>query len=208
MLRDGPRSGPTTLVLAHGAGAPMDSPFMNAMAQGVAACGHHVVRFEFDYMAARRRDGRKRPPARQAALLAEWNAVIDGLGGGEAVFIGGKSMGGRMASLIAAERPVRGLVCLGYPFHPPGKPAATRTEHLHSLLCPGFIVQGSRDPFGKQSEVENYDLGKRLSVHWIDDGDHDLKPRKSSGLSVDDAWNNAVGAVDGFLKAAGAPAPS
>lgn len=200
-LIDGPADAPVTLALAHGAGAPMDSPFMTAMAERIAAKGHRVVRFEFDYMAERRRTGRKRPPERQPALLEQWRAVIDALGGPAAVVVGGKSMGGRMASLIAAETAVRGCLCLGYPFHPPGKPERLRTEHFVDLKCPTLIVQGTRDPFGTRDEVAAMGLPATVSVEWIEDGNHDLAPRKSSGLTVDEAWDRAATAADRFLGA-------
>lgn len=197
---DGPQDADVTLVLAHGAGAPMDSPFMAAMAERISARGHRVARFEFDYMAERRRTGRRRPPERQPALLEQWRRVIEALGGPSAVTVGGKSMGGRMASLIAAELPVRGCLCLGYPFHPPGKPDRLRTDHFASLLCPTLIVQGSRDPFGTRDEVSALALPDPVAVTWIEDGDHDLKPRKSSGLTTDAAWTEAAEAADRFLR--------
>ena len=122
---------PLTLVLAHGAGAPMDSPFMEVMATRVAAAGWRVARFEFPYMARRREDGKRRPPDRESVLLQTWVTVIDALGA-EHLVVGGKSLGGRMASMVADEAQVRGLVCLGYPFHPPGRPERTRTAHLET----------------------------------------------------------------------------
>ena len=94
LLVDGPDDAATTLVLAHGAGAPMDSPFMAAMTDRLAGRGHRVVRFEFPYMAARRLDGRRRPPDRQPVLLTAWRAVAAALGGSRRLVIGGKSMGG------------------------------------------------------------------------------------------------------------------
>jgi len=203
LLVDGPDDDAVTLMLAHGAGAPMDSPFMTAMAARLAGRGHRVVRFEFPYMASRRLDGRRRPPDRQPALLACWRRVVDALGGSDRLVIGGKSMGGRMASLLAAEDGARGLVCLGYPFHPPGKPERTRVEHLAALAVPTLIVQGTRDPFGTADDIAGYRLAPAISIAWIDDGDHDLKPRKSSGRDHDAALDEAAGAVDAFLRSVG-----
>lgn len=200
LLTDGPREAETTLVLAHGAGAPMDSPFMDAIAGRIAEKGHRVVRFEFAYMAERRATGRKRPPERQPALLDQWRAVIEHLGGPEAVVIGGKSMGGRMASMIAAETAVRGCLCLGYPFHPPGKPERLRTEHFAALRCPTLVIQGTRDPFGTQNEVAAMGLPDTLTVDWIEDGNHDLAPRKASGWTVEEAWQKAADTADRFLR--------
>jgi len=202
LLTDSPRGAPDDgpiLVLAHGAGAPMDSPFMAAIAGRLAAAGIRVVRFEFPYMAARRQGGGKRPPDRQPVLLEHWRVVIAALGGPDRLVVGGKSMGGRMASLIAAELSPRGLVCLGYPFHPPGKPEKTRTEHLADLAVPSLILQGTRDPFGKPDEVAAYTLSPDLTVEWIEDGDHDLKPRKSSGRSHGQALDEAAAAVAAFI---------
>ena len=200
LLFNGPDDGSPTIVLAHGAGGPMDSPFMNAMAGRLAERGHRIVRFEFPYMARRRMEGGKRPPDRQPILLDSWCAVIERLGGPENVVIGGKSMGGRMASLIAAEKPVRGLLCLGYPFHPPGKPEKTRTDHLAALDVPGLILQGTRDPFGRPDEVDGYRLSDLVNVHWIEDGDHDLKPRKSSGRDHAAALDEVAEVASGFLR--------
>lgn len=198
-LTDGPAEAPLTLALAHGAGAPMDAPFMAAMAAGLAGPELRVVRFEFPFMAARRRDGRRRPPDPQARLLETWRAVIAALGP-ERLIIGGKSMGGRMASLIADEAGVRGLVCLSYPFHPPGKPERLRTAHLADLATPTLIVQGTRDPFGKPGEVAGYELSPHISLAWMEDGDHDLSPHKSSGRTRDQNWRDAADAVARFAQ--------
>jgi hypothetical protein len=194
-LTDGPDTAAATVVLAHGAGAPMDSPFMAAMAEGLAARGLRVVRFEFPYMAARRAEGKKRPPDPERRLLETWRAVVADLGSARRLVIGGKSMGGRMASLVADELGVAGLACLGYPFHPPGKPENLRTAHLETLRTPTVVVQGERDPFGRRDEVETYRLSPAIRLVWAPDGDHDLKPRKASGRSHDDTMALALDAV-------------
>lgn len=198
---DGPDDARFTVALAHGAGAPMDSPFMQAFAEGLAGRGHRVARFEFPYMAKRREDGRKRPPDGQAALLAAWRAVIAALGSPQRLVIGGKSLGGRIASLVADEANVAGLVCLGFPFHAPGKPAAARAAHLADLRTPTLIVQGTRDPMGSAEEVAGYDLSPTVRLHWAEDGDHSLAPRKSSGRTAEDNRAAAIDAVDAFLAA-------
>ncbi|MDH3691946.1 MAG: alpha/beta hydrolase [Gammaproteobacteria bacterium] len=202
LLIDGPKDATMTLALAHGAGAPMDSDFMNAFAAGIAASGHRVVRFEFSYMAAWREIGAKKPPSPQQKLLAEWRAVIQQLRNTypkSYLAIGGKSLGGRMASLIADEINVAGLVCLGYPFHPPGRPERLRTAHLAELKSPTLIVQGVRDPFGTREEVTGYDLASSIRFHWAEDGDHNLKPRKASGRTEQQNWEEAISAVVEFL---------
>ena len=199
-LVDGPAAAALTFAFAHGAGAPMDTPFMNFFAAGLADRGWRVVRFEFPYMARRRREARRPPPDRQPVLLATWQRVIEALGP-ERLVIGGKSMGGRMASLIADEAGVRGLACLGYPFHPAGKPERLRTEHLAALQTPCLICQGSRDALGNAAEVAGYDLAGSIRLHWAADGDHDLKPRKASGRTAEQNWTEAVEALDTFFRA-------
>ncbi|MEO3428688.1 alpha/beta family hydrolase [Pelagibius sp. CAU 1746] len=208
LFTDGPADAPLTFAFAHGAGAPMDTPFMTFFAEGLAARGWRVARFEFPYMARRRREDKRPPPDRQPVLLATWQAVIDhlsGSGGAGGLVIGGKSMGGRMASLIAdtaRERGsgVRGLACLGYPFHPAGKPERLRTEHLAALKTPCLICQGTRDALGKREEVAGYALARTIRLHWAEDGDHDLKPRKASGRTAEQNWSEAVEALDGFFR--------
>lgn len=197
-LFDGPDDAPLTLALAHGAGAPMDSPFMQAIAEGVATKGYRVARFEFPYMAKRRADGRKRPPDRADVLLTAWRDVAGRLGA-DRLAVGGKSLGGRMASMIADGAGVRGLVCLGYPFHPPGNPQNLRVEHLSAMRTPTLVLQGERDPFGTPPEVSRYDLAPAIRVDWIPDGDHSFKPRKSSGRTERQNWNDAIDRIAAFL---------
>jgi len=184
------------LVLAHGAGAPMDSDFMNSMAEALAGQGVSVVRFEFPYMARRRQEQRKFPPNRAPQLLAHFRDVLAALPDDNLpVWIGGKSMGGRMASLLAAEAdcpPIHGVVALGYPFHPPGKPEKTRTDHLPHLAVPMLICQGERDPFGKPEEVAGYGLPQAIHLHWLPHGDHDFRPLKRSGLEQTDLIGDAA----------------
>jgi len=198
VLIDGPDDPAGTIVLAHGAGAGMDSPFMTAIAEGLAEGRMRVIRFEFPYMQERRADGKRRPPDPKRVLDAAWHEVIDGLGR-EGLIIGGKSLGGRIASMVADEARVRGLVCLGYPFHPPGRPEKTRTRHLEVLSTPALILQGTRDPFGKPEEVETYRLSKTIRVHWIEDGDHSFKPRAKSGRTLGQNVEEAVAALLQFV---------
>lgn len=198
-LFDGPATAPLTLALAHGAGAPMDSYFMAWFAARITAeASVRVARFEFPYMTRRRAEGTKRPPDRQPVLLETWARVAAELDPARLV-IGGKSMGGRMASLVADELGVRGLVCLGYPFHPPGKPEKPRTAHLGDLRTPGVILQGTRDPMGPAATVAGYDLSPALRVHWLADGNHDLVPRKASGRTGEDNWREAAAEIARFL---------
>lgn len=190
-LFTGPQDAPFTLLLAHGSGAPMDSPAMNAAASALAAEGLRIARFEFAYMAARRSEGSRRPPPKAETLIPEFEAAVAALGAKGPLVIGGKSMGGRVASMAAdrlhGKGRAAGLLCLGYPFHPPEKPAQLRTAHLMTLQTPTLICQGTRDPFGTVDEVPGYGLPERIEILWLEDGDHDLKPRKSiSGFSAAD----------------------
>ena len=186
-----------TLVLAHGAGAPMDHPWMERVCALLAGEGVHTVRFEFPYMAARRTTGKRPGPNPSRVLEAAWREVIDELGA-EGLVIGGKSMGGRIASMVAEEAGVAGVVCFGYPFHPPGKPDRLRTAHLEAIRTPVLILQGERDPFGRREEVAGYALSEQVRVHWLIDGDHGLKPRKASGRTEAENLAEAVGEAARF----------
>ncbi len=191
-LFDGPSDARITVLLAHGAGAAMDSAAMTAAAKALAAAGMRVARFEFGYMASRRTAAGRGPPPRAETLIAEYQAAVAALAPPPArLIIGGKSMGGRVASMAAdtlyAEQRIGGLLCLGYPFHPPGRPTQTRTKHLAELATPTLICQGTRDEFGTPADVAGYRLSPRIEVFWLEDGDHDLRPRKSvSGYSAAD----------------------
>jgi hypothetical protein len=199
-LVDGEADAATTVVLAHGAGAPMDTPFMDAFARGLATTGLRVVRFEFPFMRARRSEGKRKPPDRARVLLEAWRSVIAALGDPGTLVIGGKSMGGRMAGMVADEAGVKGVACLGYPFHPSGKPERTRTGHLETMRTPTLIVQGTRDSLGKPEEVAGYALSKAIRLHWLEAGDHDFKPTKASGRTLEQNWQEGIAAVAEFVK--------
>lgn len=175
----------------------MDSTYMTYFAEGLAKKNFRVARFNFPYMVERMKDGKRRPPNTAKILLETYRNVVSELGA-EKLIIGGKSMGGRIASMIADDTAVRGLVCLGYPFHPPGKPEKLRTEHLAALKTPTLILQGTRDPFGKQGEVEGFTLSPAISVRWLEDGDHGLKPRKKSGRTETQNWDEAIDSMIEF----------
>jgi len=198
LLFDGPDDAPLTVALAHGAGAPMDSGFMNVVARGLAARGLRVARFEFPYMARRRAGGKRGAPDPPRVLEETWLAVIETLGGGTNLLIGGKSMGGRIASHVADRAGVRGLVCMGYPFHPPGQPQKLRTAHLAELRTPTLILQGSRDQFGNREDVAGYALSPAIHVHWLEGGDHSFKPLKASGRTERQNVEEAIAAAADF----------
>ena len=178
-----------TFVLAHGAGAGHDSSFLVAFASALSARGIDVCTFNFPYIDR----GRRLPDSRdvlESCLRAAVSTALneDALRGNRLV-IGGKSMGGRMASYLAADAAVveatklRGLVCLGYPLHPPGKPQQLRASHLRDLRVPTLIVQGTRDTFGAPDELRPHLEGASVpvTVHEVAGGDHSFTVRKKDG---------------------------
>ncbi|MBM3973110.1 MAG: alpha/beta fold hydrolase [Planctomycetes bacterium] len=198
VLIDGPDNAPATLLLAHGSGSGKTHPFLAAVAAALAGPQRRVVRFDFPY----RKAGRTLPdklPALQDAL----RAAVAAHGRG-AVALAGKSLGGRVGSTLADELGVRALVCFGYPFHPPKNPTKLRTAHLASLATPTLMLQGERDPFGTRAEVAGYRLPATITVQWLPDGDHDLAPRRQSGLALADNLATATTAAATFLSAHGA----
>jgi uncharacterized protein len=198
-LTDGPDAAEQVYVFAHGAGGAMDTPFMSTVARELGERGIRVVRFEFPYMAARRTGGKRGAPDREPVLLNTWREVAAQLGGGPRLFIGGKSMGGRMATLVADELKVRGAVVFGYPFHPPGQPNKLRTAHLETLTTPMLVLQGERDVFGSRDDVAGYRLSPQLRIEWIPDGDHSLKPRAKSGMTERQNLLHAIDAAAAFM---------
>jgi uncharacterized protein len=209
LITEGPAAATAYVLLAHGAGAPMTSPFMEKIAGLLVERSLGVSRFEFAYMAGRREDGKRRPPPKAERLVDEYKAAVtavpEKLKPGVKLMIGGKSMGGRVAGLVADElygaKQISGLVCLGYPFHPPGKPEALRTAHLEHLRAPALIVQGERDPFGSRSEVEALKLSPTIRFAWAGDGDHDLGPRGGSGFTRAGNLAAAADAIAAFATA-------
>ncbi|SFN95292.1 hypothetical protein SAMN04488056_102508 [Cohaesibacter marisflavi] len=195
------------LMLAHGAGAPMDASFMERIAAMLTENGIVVVRFEFSYMARRRVDGKRRPAGRaerwthhyfravEELLQGEsWNSAWDGL----PLLIGGKSMGGRVAAMLACDEDldlaVKGVVVLGYPFHPIGKsePENWRLEPLEKSLLPVLICQGERDDFGWWDEVDAIELPPQVTLEWIANGSHDLGPTGKSEATMKSNMQHAA----------------
>ena len=201
---DGPRDAEWTVILAHGAGQGMGSEFMEYFAEGLADREIRALRFEFPYMRQTGLDGKRRPPNPEQVLRGAWQEAIGmALGGGasaERLVIGGKSLGGRIASLVADEQSPAGLVCLGYPFHPPGRPERLRTAHLEEIQTPTLICQGVRDTFGNASEVSGYGLSPRIRMCWLPDGDHSFKPRKASGSTAEQNRALALQCILAFLQ--------
>jgi predicted alpha/beta-hydrolase family hydrolase len=188
--------GELALILAHGAGQGMDSPFMQFFHQGLAERGWLTVRFNFDYM----EEGRKMPDS-QSKLQARYRSVIHEVAEAyrpRRIVAGGKSMGGRVASHIAGSEPVAGLVFLGYPLHPAGRPDRMRDAHLYELDRPMLFVSGSRDNLAEQSLLEQIvgRLRPRADLHWIEGADHSLQ----RGRSGKETWPEALEAIDGWLR--------
>lgn len=187
-LMDSPaREACGTLILAHGAGAHMDSGFMEQITAELTLAGLIVVRFEFPYMVQQRQTGKRRPPDRPPVLLECWRQVFKDISSRadlvKPLLIGGKSMGGRIASMLADELVADGVCCYGYPFYPAGKPEKLRTAHLEAISTPVQIFQGTRDPMGEPARVASFNLSQLVEIEWLEDGDHHLKPRQRSGLN-------------------------
>jgi len=205
-IDSGPSDAESRLILAHGAGAGITSSFLEKMADLLTGRGIALTLFEFGYMASRRDGGKKRPPPKAETLVTEYRDIVGSVRKRhrrQKLVIGGKSMGGRVASLVADElyerKEIQGLVCLGYPFHPPAKPDQLRTEHLTALRCPALIVQGERDPFGGRAEVEEMQLSNQIEFAWMSDGDHDFGPRGNSGFTRKGNLAAAADVVAAFI---------
>ncbi len=179
-------------LFAHGAGAGMDSDFIVQLSTLLKNKGLEVKTFEFPYMRKIRAEGKRRPPDRMPKLLVAFEQAIQSIATNKQIFIGGKSMGGRVASILAAEKgaklvdqstPINGVICLGFPFHPPKNPDKYRGEHLSEIAIDTLIVQGERDAFGTQSEVAEFNFSDRVQLEFLSDGDHSFKPRVRSGVT-------------------------
>lgn len=191
----------TLIILAHGAGANMQHEFMTAMAQGLSE-GATVVRFNFPYMRANAVDGKRRPPDRVPKLIADYAlqlAILKQQFKPKRVFLVGKSMGGRMSTILAESQSVDGVVCLGYPFIPlsGGEP---RLAPIDKCVAPILIIQGERDKFGHKGLVETWPEIAKTQLHWVTDGDHSFKPRKSSGTTLEANLEQAVSLIKEFVE--------
>lgn len=206
------REGDPLFVFAHGAGASMDSDFMALVANGLAEQGVRVARFNFPYMQQRVDSGSRRPPERAPKLIVQFKELLENIN--EPCVIGGKSMGGRMASLLAAElssedlieidlnkrAKIKGVACLGFPFHPTGKPEKLRIEHFPMVDFPQLIIQGMRDTLGSNEDVKSYNLPSSIEWLWLEDGDHNLKPRVKSGFTHSEHLHKSIDELATFIK--------
>jgi predicted alpha/beta-hydrolase family hydrolase len=175
----------------------MDTPFMQAIAQGLAARDINVVRFEFAFMEARRH-GKRPGPDRMPALAARFSELVQKLAL-KRVFVGGKSLGSRVAAQVADALGAAGVIALGYPFHPPRRPDTLRVAALAALRTRCLIVHGTRDPFGSPTEIASYALPDSVTVRFVEDGDHDLMPRKASGRTHAQNLAEAVAHMEAFM---------
>jgi len=199
MLIDTGSTRRATLVLAHGAGAGMDAPLLASLASGLAARGIEVRRFEFPYMEAARSTGKRRLPDRMTVLEEAYAAAVAEVPRDVPLFVGGKSLGGRVAIHVADRLGAAGVVAFGYPFHPPRQPQQLRLDALLRLRRPCLIVQGTRDPFGSERELAGQALGPHITLCAIADGDHDFVPRAKSGHDWAQNVDAACDAVTAFV---------
>src|SRR5213596_2960842 len=188
-------------VLAHGAGAGMHHPFLETIARALAERDVATLRYQFPYM--ERRASRPDPPALAAAAVRGAVAEAARLAPGLLLVAGGKSFGGRMTSTAQAEEPlpgVRGLVFLGFPLHPPGRPADARAEHLAQVQIPMLFLQGTRDDFAdlKLLRPVVQRLGERATLHLVDGGDHSFKVLKSAGRTADQVMTELAATIGGW----------
>ena len=191
-------------LLAHGASKGMASPFMDSIARGISAAGIRVVRFHFPYMEDTLRTGMVIPANQRKILKQCFSEVIMHCIEKERcqskyIIIGGKTMGARIASMVADEHKVAGVICLGYPFHPLKKPKHFRIYHLKTIQTPTLICQGERDPFGTREEVEQRTLSNSVKFHWLARCDNNFKPGRLSDRTHDENMDDAIHACNGFI---------
>lgn len=180
-------------IFTHGAGAGIESDFMKGMVRDLNMLGLQTIPFNFPYMKIIEESGKRRPPDRMPKLIQAFKDQIEIYRKkfpNKRLVIGGKSMGGRVASLVTSEigetndNCISACICLGFPFHPPHKQDKYRGDHLSELNTPTLILQGERDTFGTRSEVNDYRLSSFVTVNFIPDGDHSFKPRVRSGRTL------------------------
>jgi predicted alpha/beta-hydrolase family hydrolase len=202
----GPKRGTDRAVLlAHGAGADMNGAALTTVADALADARVPSLRFDFPY----RRAGRRAPDRAPVLQVAVYEAATELARRAklpvERLVLGGRSMGGRIASMVAADSeqgiPALGLALLGYPLHPPGKPDQLRVEHLPRLTMPVLFVSGTRDAFGTPTELKRYAKKVKgpVTFSWVESGDHSFKPLKASGLTASDALRGVAEAVVDFV---------
>lgn len=201
VLWNGPHDAAFTVLLAAGAGTDCRAPFLEFVAEGLAARGHRVARFDFPYM-QRTADAvaQRRPPDPMPVLLDSMRQHARATSvPSHRLVLAGKSMGGRIATMLGDELQVAGVLVFGYPFHPPKRRDVLRTEHLRTQRTRTLILQGERDPFGTRSEVSGYELSPAIEIVWLEDGDHSLVPRKRSGHTEEGHRQRAIATAAAFV---------
>jgi len=196
------------VIFAHGAGADMHHEFMEQITVLLNKANINVVRFNFPYMDRRIEFGKRYPPDRMPKLIECYQSAINKLVAEQKntlpLFIGGKSMGSRVAATLAENseisKYIQGVFCLGYPFHPAKKPEKLRLEPLQLTKSPVLIVQGERDTLGSKDEVSNYEISPLCQCVFLPDGDHSLKPRVKSGYTYQQHIEQAVFEITQFIK--------
>lgn len=199
------------VIFSHGAGADKSCSFMEDFTERVVKHNISVLRFNFPYMDRRINEGRKFPPDRMPKLLVSLSELLTQQNNELPVFLMGKSMGSRVAATFMSDDElviqqtehqwIKGVIALGYPFHPQNKPEKLRLEPVQTVRCPMLILQGDRDKLGSKEEIALYELSSAVEVSYLPDGDHDLKPRVKSGFSHDDNLQVAADKVAEFIKA-------
>ncbi len=199
------------VIFAHGAGANMHHEFMEEITELLTHEKVSVIRFNFPYMDKRAETGKRYPPDRMPKLLHCFEQVLSECiathaqtkGKSLPIFIGGKSMGSRVAATLAGDEKwaahIHGVFCLGYPFHPTKKPEKLRLEPLQQIKVPTLIVQGERDTLGNKTEINSYELSPLCKCYFLDDGDHSLKPRVKSGFTYQQHKQAAVSLLLAFM---------
>ncbi|RUO49721.1 alpha/beta family hydrolase [Pseudidiomarina donghaiensis] len=188
--------GAVRIIFAHGAGAGLQSDFMQYFALGLALKNIEVVRFNFPYWQKFMDTGVRRPPNPMAELEHCMRTVAQQYNDNKSLYLMGKSMGARVAFRLADELNASAAIALGFPFHPVGKPEKLRLDDLDNSCDQNLIIQGTRDSFGKPEEVAGYNLPKNVSLQWIEHGDHSLEPTKRSGLAREQLWQNAIEQIE------------
>ena len=197
-----PAKEPTCLIIAHGAGGPMYSPFITLFHKGMAEKGYLTVKFNFPYMEARRK-----VPDKREILESSYREVIATIKNGKyhpkRVFVGGKSMGGRIASQVAAAgQEVDGLFFLGYPLHRPGQLEMLRDEHLYRIEKPMLFISGTKDQFAKKELLDQVvsKLGDKAKIDWIEGGDHSYNTRQGKEVQAK-IYSEAMETLDSWVRA-------
>ncbi len=193
------------VIFAHGAGADMHHHYIEDLVEEMHSQQLSVLRFNFPYMDKRKLDGKRRPPDRMPKLVDCYKSIIANFKTDLPIIIAGKSMGGRVAATLAGDKSlmdahnIKGVICLGYPFHPVKKPEKLRLAPLQETQLPVLILQGERDALGSEIEINDYEISSRCQLHFFNDGDHDLKPRVKSGQTLAQHKRAAVFGMRSFI---------